>query len=84
MALVDILGAIGATLTTIAAIPQAIKVVKTQHTKDLSLAMYVMIFVGICFWLAYGIMLGQLPIIISNTLTLLPISVILGMKLREK
>lgn len=84
MAIVDVLGTIGATLTTIASVPQAIKVIKTRHTNDLSLAMYVMIFVGTCFWLAYGIALQQWPLIIANLLTLLPISVILAMKLKEK
>lgn len=84
MALVDIIGTVGAILTTIAAVPQATKVIRTRHTNDLSLAMYIMIFVGTCFWLVYGVMLQQWPLIIANLLTLLPISVILVMKLREE
>ena len=84
MAILDIVGTIAATLTTISFIPQARQVLKTRHTHDISLPMYIILVIGVSFWLAYGILLQQWPIIISNAITLLPTSLILVMKLREK
>jgi MtN3 and saliva related transmembrane protein len=80
----DIIGSIAATLTTLSFIPQVIKLLKTRHTKDISLSMYVIFTVGVALWLAYGLMLQRPPIIISNIVTLGLTSIILYLKLKEK
>jgi len=80
----DIIGYIAASLTTCSFMPQALQVIKTRHTKDISLAMYAMLVIGVCLWLSYGILLKQWPIVISNVITIIPTSVILIMKLLEK
>jgi MtN3 and saliva related transmembrane protein len=79
----EIVGSIGATLTTISTMPQAVKAIRTKHTADLSLAMYIMLSIGICFWLAYGVMLEKWPIIIANIVSLPPVVIILIMKLKR-
>jgi len=56
---ITILGLIAATLTTGSFIPQAVKVVQTKSTKDLSLGMFVILTAGIVLWLAYGIFIGM-------------------------
>lgn len=82
MELVTIIGFLAAICTTIAYFPQAIKIIKTKRTKDISLWMYILIFVGLSLWLAYGIMLKSLPLIIANTITIVTSGVILTMKLK--
>jgi MtN3 and saliva related transmembrane protein len=79
----DILGYIGATLTTAAFAPQAIKSIRTRDTTGMSLWMYVMFTVGVAFWLAYGIATGSWPMILSNSLTLPLAGSILALKLRH-
>jgi len=70
--------------TTISFLPQAIRVIKTKQTKDLSLTMYMAFTVGIFLWLVYGIMLDNLPIVIANSITLVFACTILVMKLKYK
>jgi len=70
-----------ATLTSIAFIPQAIKIIKTKHTKDLSLLMYIVLIIGIVLWLVYGVMLSILPIILANIVTLTLTLIILALKI---
>ena len=78
----DIVGSIAATLTTIAFLPQAIQVIKTKSTRDISLVMYLVFTIGVAFWLTYGILLGAVPIIIGNIVTLILALIVLLMKLK--
>jgi MtN3 and saliva related transmembrane protein len=80
--LIDIVGATGATLTTLCWLPQAVKVIRDKETRALSLPATAAFTLGILFWLIYGLAIGDWPLIGSNALTLAPLAVILGMKLR--
>ena len=80
--LVQALGLIAATCTTLAFVPQAIRAIRTRQTKDISLLTYLLFVVGIVLWLAYGVMIGDLPLIVANTITLGLASAILATKLR--
>jgi MtN3 and saliva related transmembrane protein len=79
-----IIGLAAATCTTISFLPQAIQVIKTKHTKDLSLAMYSIFTTGIFLWLVYGILVKDIPLIIANVITFILAATILIMKLRYK
>lgn len=81
---VEIFGALAATLSTASFMPQAFKVIKTGHTKDLSLWMYILLTTGVALWAVYGFMLNQWPIIIANVISFIPNFIILIMKIREK
>ena len=76
------IGLLAAFFTTFAFLPQSIKTIKTKHTKDLSLAMLIMLELGIISWLAYGIVKSDIPIIMANTVTFVFITITLIMKLR--
>jgi MtN3 and saliva related transmembrane protein len=80
----DILGFIAATLTTIAFLPQVIKVVREKNTASISLLMYVVFTIGVALWLVYGLLLNNLPMIFSNIITLITSSIILFCKIRNK
>jgi len=72
-------GFIATTLTTLSILPQTVKTLITRSTKDISLPMYLLMNIGICLWIVYGIFLDQLPIIIGNAVALtfsLPILII--------
>lgn len=75
---------IGASLTTVAFLPQAIKTIKTKNTRDLSLGMFVLSEMGVVMWLTYGILISDLPIIFANVITFFLISTIIVMKLKYK
>lgn len=75
-------GYVAATLTTLAFVPQAAKTIRSRDTRSISLGMYVVFTVGILFWLAYGIALDSLPMIVSNLVTFGLAATILVLKLR--
>lgn len=76
------LGYLAALCTTVAFIPQAIKVYKTRHTKDISLGTFSLLNAGLIFWLIYGLILNSYPIILANALTLIFAIYILVIKLK--
>ena len=77
------MGVAAATCTTLSFVPQAVKTIKTRDTSGISLGMYVVFTVGIACWFGYGIFLGSWPMIVSNAITFLLSSTILGLKLRH-
>jgi len=78
----EMLGFAAAALTTGAFVPQAIKTIRSRNTSGISLAMYVIVTIGIVLWLLYGIRLGSWPMIFANTISLGLTATILGLKLR--
>ena len=82
MTLVDWLGFIAGSLTTIAFLPQAWLTWKTRRAEGVSLGMYGIFTTGVALWLAYGCMLGAWPVIIANAITLVLALFILFMKIR--
>ena len=79
---VDWLGTVAGLCTTIAFLPQVVKVWRTRSARDISLGMYAILAIGIVFWLAYGWILGIWPVIIANAVTLVLVAVVIAMKLR--
>ena len=82
MDIATIIGLVAATGTTLSFLPQAMRIIKTKHTKDLSLAMYLIFTTGVFLWLIYGILIKDLPVIIANAITLLFTSTILIFKIK--
>ncbi|MGY8964536.1 MAG: SemiSWEET family sugar transporter [Flavobacteriales bacterium] len=77
------MGWIAALLTTISFVPQAIKVIQSRSTEAISLWMYILFTLGIAAWLAYGIHLNDMPMMIANVITLSLAIVILTVKVRN-
>jgi MtN3 and saliva related transmembrane protein len=80
----NLLGLIAGTLTTAAFVPQVVKTWRTRSTHDISLGMFALFSTGLVLWLVYGIMIGSLPIVVSNVITLALALTILFFKLRYK
>jgi MtN3 and saliva related transmembrane protein len=73
---------IAATLTTAAFVPQALHIIRHKETRAISLIMYVAFATGVAFWMLFGVLIGNLPIIISNAITLALALAIIAMKLK--
>ena len=78
------LGLMAAVLTTVGFIPQAVKIIRTKNTRDLSLGMYILLTFGVLSWLTYGILIRDLPVIMANGVTSVFIISILILKIRYK
>jgi MtN3 and saliva related transmembrane protein len=81
---IQLLGLAAGSLTTAAFLPQVIKTWKTRSAKDLSLGMFSLFCLGVALWLAYGLIVRDIPVIAANLLTLMLASTLLFFKLRFK
>ncbi len=79
-----VLGLAAAALTTAAFLPQVIKAWRTRRTRDISLGMFLVLCLGIILWLVYGVLRGDLPLVIGNAVTLVLAGTILALKLKYK
>jgi MtN3 and saliva related transmembrane protein len=80
---VETVGFLASLLSVLNQFPQAIKVFRSKDTHSISLAMYCIVVVCISLWLVYGILLQDGPLIWANALSLIPITYIFIMKLRN-
>jgi len=71
-------------LTTLAFVPQVVRIYKTKSAKDVSLAMFLLFTVGVAMWLVYGIITKSFPVVAANGVTLALSGVILYFKFRYR
>ena len=81
MDIVTILGSLAAIASTVSFTPQAWKIIRTRDTAAISAPMYAITVVGFALWTSYGILLGQWPIIVTNSICFALSGFILTMKL---
>lgn len=74
-------GFVAGTLTSVAAIPQVIKTMKSRHVRDISLLQPLFLAVGVALWMVYGILIHDVPLILANIIPLVCNVVLAGMKL---
>ncbi len=79
---VSLIGFVAGTFTTVAFLPQLVRIWRTKSAHDISLLMYIIICSGIFLWLVYGILIDSFPVIVANTVTLAIASAILVLKVR--
>ena len=80
----QLVGLTAAVMTTTAFLPQVIKTVRTRSTGDISLGMFLVLCVGIGLWITYGVLLGDLPLVLGNGVTGVLAGTILVYKLKYK
>ncbi len=69
-------------LTTVAFVPQLVRVWRLKEARDISLPTFLLFSVGVALWLVYGIYAGAGPVIASNSATLGLSVAILALKLK--
>lgn len=75
------IGLVAGTLTSIAAIPQVIKTLKTRHVRDISIWQPLLLAFGVALWMMYGILINDLPLILANITPLICNAVLTVMKI---
>ena len=81
---VTIIGLIAAAFTTIALLPQLIKVWKTKSTTDISIGMFLLYCGGVLLWFVYGVFRNDFAIILANSLAFIQALIILMFKAKYK
>ena len=80
----EFVGLAAGALTTVAFLPQVIRIFKTRTAKDISLSMYLIFCTGVCLWLAYGFLINSWAILIANSMAIVLSGIVLVMKVRLK
>ena len=75
------IGSAAALASTFSFAPQAWKIIKSRKTDDISRRMYLLTVIAFALWIVYGAMLGQWPLIVTNTICLCLSAFILVMKI---
>ncbi len=78
----DALGLFAGALTTIAFVPQVVRILRTRSAYDISWGMFAILAFGSMLWLWYGVRLDSLPLIATNIITLSLQITIFGLKWR--
>ena len=81
MSLVTLIGSLAALCSTVSFVPQAWKIIRTRDTSGLSARMYAVTVAGFSLWFAYGILLGEWPLIVTNAVCLALSAFILMMRI---
>ncbi|HEV8644214.1 MAG TPA: SemiSWEET transporter [Burkholderiales bacterium] len=82
MGITDAIGFLAGVLTTVAFIPQALKIYTTKSGNDVSARMLLIFSAGVLLWLVYGMMIGSVPVILANVVTLILSGTIIALKIR--
>lgn len=77
------IGFLAGILTSVAALPQVVKTIKTGSMRDLSLWQPALLSVGVALWLVYGLQIGDIPLVVMNILPLGANITLTVLKLRE-
>lgn len=80
---ITVLGMAAAVCTTTSFLPQVAKTIRTRHTDDISLLMYVILTLGLFLWLVYGYMRSDLPLMAANSISFTLSAIILILKIKH-
>jgi MtN3 and saliva related transmembrane protein len=79
MSLLDYVGTVAAVCTTVAFVPQIVKI-RRQGGGDLSYPMLALYLVGVMLWLVYGLILHAAAVIWANAATTILVAIAIILK----
>ena len=82
----NIIGSVAGICTSVAMLPQLLKVLREKEVENISWGMIVVLLIGVSLWVVYGIIKEEWPIILSNAFSVLVNTTLLiyYFKYREK
>jgi MtN3 and saliva related transmembrane protein len=76
------IGLVAGLLTSIAALPQVVKTWRSRHARDLSIWQPLLLSFGVALWLIYGMLIGDIPLILANITPLVCNLLLTAMKVK--
>jgi MtN3 and saliva related transmembrane protein len=80
MEIITMIGLVAAALSTVSLLPQLIRVWKTKSGKDISTGMCGIMCTSVVLWLAYGVLVANMPLVSSNSVVFVQTIAILTLK----
>lgn len=84
MEFIEVMGLLGALLSSITFIPQVVRTWQIKSAGDLSMGMLLIVFSSTIVWLVYGFALNLLPVIIANGIIFILSLVLIYFKIKFK
>jgi MtN3 and saliva related transmembrane protein len=81
---IKILGYAACAVTALTFLPQVVKTWKEKSAKNVSLMMFVIAFINEVMWIAYGALVKDDVIVITNVIMITMCSIMIGLKLKYK
>ena len=78
------IGIVAGVLTATSMLPQLFKVIRKKEAEDVSLLMLVVLISGIALWIVYGVKRDDMPIIATNSFSLLLNLIMVFLRFRYK
>ncbi len=78
------IGIAGGIVSSVTFLPQVLKIWKTRSAKDLSMMTLFFLTLNVSLWLTYGIILGDYPLIVTNSIVLSMVLMMVYFKLTFK
>jgi MtN3 and saliva related transmembrane protein len=72
----ELIGLLAGFCTTLSLVPQLHRMWKAKSARDLSLAMFFVFGMGVVLWLLYGIGIGSIAVIATNSVSLVLVVII--------
>lgn len=69
--LVSLIGISAACITTVSFVPQVYTMLRSKNTSGISLTMYSIFTFGVFLWVIYGFIIGDMPVLLANLITLI-------------
>ena len=79
---IEWIGFAAAFCTTAAFVPQLVRILRLRSAREISLGTFLLFTFGVALWLAYGLLVHSMPVIVSNVVTFAVSLSILVLKLR--
>ena len=84
MELIDIIGFIAGICTATSLLPQLITTLKQKKAQEVSLFMFIVLLMGNALWIWFGVAKSELPIVLTNSFSLLLNIIMLVLKYKYK
>lgn len=68
--LIQFLGSTGAVLSVVTYLPQVVQLWRTRSAADISMPMLLLLTTGVAVWLGFGLVIKDVPLIVTNGLIL--------------
>jgi MtN3 and saliva related transmembrane protein len=83
---IEYVGIVAGIFTAMSLLPQLIKLLREKKAEDISLFFLIVLFIGLGFWIWYGFLRNDLPIIITNAFSIVVnfVIIVLGIKYKRE
>jgi len=69
--LTEVIGITAGIFTSASLLPQLIKIIKEKKVEELSVGMFISLMIGLLLWTYYGLLQKDMPIIVTNSFSVL-------------